>query len=175
MINEYIGGHVLKPKDKLPAKKSSYRKRKVPEAELPLLEAFQLKLVTNFKKFYDTRVLPAATVQADDIFGKTEAEAMGLYLHQIKKKEELRVIIGGEFFEGQLDWLMHRLQLYNDTVREDTSQPKKKPRLSGVQPTNKDIAQENISSQASQPKKRQHWKGDGYPLRKWRRRDSYPT
>jgi hypothetical protein len=105
MTNEFIGGPICNPKDKLPAKKSSYRKRKVPAAEQPLLEAFQLELVTDFKKFYNFHVLPQATVQAEDIFGKTEAKALGSYMHQIQNKDDLRIIIGGEFVEGQLDWL----------------------------------------------------------------------
>jgi hypothetical protein len=60
-------------------------------------------------------------------------------MHHIRNKEDLRIIIGGEFIEGQLDWLMGWLQLYNEIIWEDTRQPKKKPRLLGVQATNKNI------------------------------------
>ncbi|WAR52809.1 hypothetical protein PtB15_2B237 [Puccinia triticina] len=134
--NQYNSSREVDPTSKLPVKKSIFRKRKVPDAENGALEAFQRELVDEFAALYYSRFPTSATVQASDRFGKIDAEAIGAYLHQINSKEELRIIIGGEFFDGQLDWLMERINIYNAVIRDEiqTGQATraKKPRLQGV-------------------------------------------
>jgi hypothetical protein len=140
--NHFQTSKVADPKSKLPVKRTTFRKRKVPEAERGLIEAFQVEIAKDFPDFYYSRFPTSATVQADDLFGKTEAEAIGSYMHQIQSTEDLRIVIGGEFVDGQLAWIMERITLYNNQLTQGTrlTNPSnaKKPRLQGVQVNNQE-------------------------------------
>ncbi|OAV88204.1 hypothetical protein PTTG_29115 [Puccinia triticina 1-1 BBBD Race 1] len=76
MKNRFKTSLVIDPTSKLLVKKSTFRKRKVPDAEQGTLAAFQKELVDDFATFYYLRFPTSATVHASDRFGKTNAEAI---------------------------------------------------------------------------------------------------
>ncbi|KNE88183.1 hypothetical protein PSTG_18422, partial [Puccinia striiformis f. sp. tritici PST-78] len=85
---------------KYPPKRVSLRKRKVPEAERPIMEEFMAQLTTDLHKHYDTTFGAGGPLGSSDIFGAEEADAIATYMHHIRTPGDIRGIIGGECFDG---------------------------------------------------------------------------
>ena len=120
LVKENFSGQLpTDPSLKLPVRKRGFRKRKIPDVEKTALEFFQSELVDGFQNFYKALFPNDVTLDADDVFGKEEADSIGLYLHQINTKEELWLIIGGEFVFGQLDWLLEQITQYKSQFKEE--------------------------------------------------------
>ncbi|KAI9627913.1 hypothetical protein KEM48_011929, partial [Puccinia striiformis f. sp. tritici PST-130] len=104
-------------KSKYPAKKTRYRKRKYNENEDVIVNTFKDELLHDFHEYYNTEIGSGGPVSAEDIFGEQEAEAVVSYLNHMTSARELRGIIGGECFEGQLEWLMQKVIRLKDLLR----------------------------------------------------------
>ncbi|KAH9457821.1 hypothetical protein Pst134EB_010133 [Puccinia striiformis f. sp. tritici] len=80
---------------KYPPKRVSLRKRKVPEAERPIMEEFMAQLTMDLHKHYDTTFGAGGPLGSSDIFGAEEADAIATYMHHIRTPGDIRGIIGG--------------------------------------------------------------------------------
>ncbi|KAH9464460.1 hypothetical protein Pst134EB_003994 [Puccinia striiformis f. sp. tritici] len=118
---------------KYPPKRVSLRKRKVPEAERPIMEEFMAQLTTDLHKHYDTTFGAGGPLGSSDIFGAEEADAIATYMHHIRTPGDIRGIIGGECFDGQLLWLFEAISSFKTQQEKNTTPvPKKKARVTSA-------------------------------------------
>ncbi|POW19388.1 hypothetical protein PSHT_04730 [Puccinia striiformis] len=105
---------------KYPPKRVSLRKRKVPEAERPIMEEFMAQLTTDLHKHYDTTFGAGGPLGSSDIFGAEEADAIATYMHHIRTPGDIRGIIGASVL------------MANSTGKNTTPVPKKKARVTSA-------------------------------------------
>ncbi|KAI7952187.1 hypothetical protein MJO28_007871 [Puccinia striiformis f. sp. tritici] len=118
---------------KYPPKRVSLRKRKVPEAKRPIMEEFMAQLTTDLHKHYDTTFGAGGPLGSSDIFGAEEADAIATYMHHIRTPGDIRGIIGGECFDGQLLWLFEAMSSFKTQQEKNTTPvPKKKARVTSA-------------------------------------------
>ncbi|KAH9442677.1 hypothetical protein Pst134EA_031647 [Puccinia striiformis f. sp. tritici] len=118
---------------KYPPKRVSLRKRKVPEAERPIMEEFMAQLTMDLHKHYDTTFGAGGPLGSSDIFGAEEADAIATYMHHIRTPGDIRGIIGGECFDGQLLWLFEAISSFKTQQEKNTTPvPKKKARVTSA-------------------------------------------
>ncbi|EFP91556.2 uncharacterized protein PGTG_17610 [Puccinia graminis f. sp. tritici CRL 75-36-700-3] len=115
---------------KYPTKQAQLRKRKIPDCDRPVFDAFKARLIADLHEYYIAQV-GSSVLPAVNIFGDEEAEGIVSYMHHINKPNDIRGLIGGECFDGQLDWLFDRVSTFkSDVIDEMRSVPPKKPRPS---------------------------------------------
>ncbi|EFP76488.1 uncharacterized protein PGTG_02929 [Puccinia graminis f. sp. tritici CRL 75-36-700-3] len=101
---------------KYPKKRIATRKRKFSPEETCALNVLKCELITAMHDMYDTVVAPGGTLVGADLFDNDEAEALAFNLDNIHTRDNVRAVIGGECFAGQLDAL---LRLILEFVLED--------------------------------------------------------
>jgi hypothetical protein len=112
---------------KYPTKPAQLRKRKIPDADRPDIDAFKTQLISDLHACYDQQFGVGLPLSASEVFGDEEAEAIVSYLHQINTADDLRVIIGGECYDGQLAWLFEQVTSYKSALAaKGRSAPQKK-------------------------------------------------
>ncbi|KAI7942920.1 hypothetical protein MJO29_012764 [Puccinia striiformis f. sp. tritici] len=118
---------------KYPAKRPSLRKRKIPEAERHVMDLFKAQLVAECHDYYESTFGSGGPIEATDIFGDKEAEAIVLYLHHINAAQDVRGVIGGECFDGQVQWLYEKISSFK-SIQVHTTRPglQKKARISSA-------------------------------------------
>jgi hypothetical protein len=100
---------------KYPSKQTSLRKRKIPDADRPEFDSFKCQLISNSHDDYISWFGPGL-FPPGDVFGNEEAEAIVCYMHHINTVNDLRGIIGGKCYDGQLDWLLGQIFAFKSTV-----------------------------------------------------------
>jgi hypothetical protein len=118
---------------KYPSKPSLFRKRKIPDSDRPVLEAFKIQLIADLHNYYQLTFGSEGPLAPADIFGDEEAESIISYSHHINNTNDVRTVIGGECFEGQLNWLLDQITIFK-TSRKGNDHPishKKRRAVSG--------------------------------------------
>ncbi|KAA1137117.1 ATP-dependent DNA helicase sgs1 [Puccinia graminis f. sp. tritici] len=111
-------------------KQAQLRKRKIPEADRPVFDAFKARLITDLHNYYSAQV-GSSVLPAGNIFGDDEAEGIVSYMHHINQPNDIRGLIGGECFNGQLEWLFDRVCTFrSDVIDQLESGRPKRPRAS---------------------------------------------
>ncbi|KAI7940421.1 hypothetical protein MJO28_014073 [Puccinia striiformis f. sp. tritici] len=105
---------------KYPAKRVSLRKRNVPDAERPILDSFKSQLTDDLHDHYEHTFGSGGRYNASEIFGEEEAQAIVLYLPQINTTHNLRCVIGGKCFDGQLQWLFEKISNFKAHLSSTT-------------------------------------------------------
>ncbi|KNE93766.1 hypothetical protein PSTG_12869 [Puccinia striiformis f. sp. tritici PST-78] len=109
MSDNFTTSLVRDIKSKYPTKRTSYWKRKYNENEEVVVNTFKEQLLRDLHAHYNAEFGIGGPISAEDIFGEQEAEAVVSYLNHITGARDLQGIIGGECFEGQLEWLMQKV------------------------------------------------------------------
>ncbi|KAI7933420.1 hypothetical protein MJO28_017617 [Puccinia striiformis f. sp. tritici] len=108
------------------------------------LDVFREELVDKLAEFYDEQDVSGGDVEASDFFGTSAAELLVTNLHNIESPSDIRYHIGGECFDGQLQWLMKTISSFKINQEANTAArctiqpaPKKKRCLTSTatQPT----------------------------------------
>ncbi|KAH9445352.1 hypothetical protein Pst134EA_031335 [Puccinia striiformis f. sp. tritici] len=85
------------------------------------LDVFREELVDKLAEFYDEQDVSGGDVEASDFFGTSAAELLVTNLHNIESPSDIRYHIGGECFDGQLQWLMKPSRA-SRSIRKPTQQ-----------------------------------------------------
>jgi hypothetical protein len=97
---------------KYPPKPLVLRKRKIPACDRDRVDAFKTQLIEELHEHYTLHFGTCGPIGAADIFGDEEAEGIIAHMHHINSARDLRGVIGGECFDGQLEWLFTRLSTF---------------------------------------------------------------
>jgi hypothetical protein len=110
LLDKYIPTTIPDLTDKYPKKCVPTQKRKFTPEEVASLNLLKSDLITAMKKLYDSVVAPGGALIASDLFDHEEAEALVFKMHTINSRDDVRLLIGGECFSGQLDTLLKMIQ-----------------------------------------------------------------
>ncbi|WAR54060.1 hypothetical protein PtB15_3B570 [Puccinia triticina] len=105
---------------KYPAKRTSLRKRKMLDNERPALEVFKAQLIADLHEDYNSQFEAGGPLCDEDIFGEEEANVIVSYMHHIHTPNDIRGIIGGQCYEGQLTWLFNQITKFKISLEGDT-------------------------------------------------------
>ncbi|KNE89797.1 hypothetical protein PSTG_16756 [Puccinia striiformis f. sp. tritici PST-78] len=131
--DKYQTNEVRNLTTKYPAKRAALRKRKIPDIETPIMESFKAQLTSDLHKHYDQTFGADEPHSADKVFGEEEGQAIVSYMHHINTPEDVRGIIGGECFDGQLLWLFQAITLFKTQQQQNTGpRPHKKARVTSA-------------------------------------------
>jgi hypothetical protein len=64
------------------------------------------------KEYYNSLDVSAGELDMDDLFGPDEAKNLAINYSQIKSLGDVRELIGGECFAGQLRWILNQIQKF---------------------------------------------------------------
>ncbi|OAV90351.1 hypothetical protein PTTG_28352 [Puccinia triticina 1-1 BBBD Race 1] len=84
------------------------------------LNTFKLHLINAMKNMYNSLTPPGGVLTSEDLFHNDEAEAIVFNLHNISTKDDIRSLIGGQSFSGQLDKL-DKLVAKFKSMQEDSN------------------------------------------------------
>ncbi|KAI7959703.1 hypothetical protein MJO28_003494 [Puccinia striiformis f. sp. tritici] len=123
-------------KHKYPTKRSGTRKRKFNEMDRARLNVFKDDLVERLAIHFGEQDCAGGEIEASDFFGPNEAELLVTNLHIIECPSDIRKLIGGECFVGQLQWLMDAITIFKlNQEANPASQQTSKPASKKHQPT----------------------------------------
>ncbi|WAQ83213.1 hypothetical protein PtA15_3A582 [Puccinia triticina] len=88
--------------------------------ERPALEVFKAQLIADLHEDYNSRFEAGGPLCDEDIFGEEEANAIVSYMHHIHTPNDIRGIIGGQCYEGQLTWLFNQITKFKISLEGDT-------------------------------------------------------
>ncbi|KAH9471514.1 hypothetical protein Pst134EA_005409 [Puccinia striiformis f. sp. tritici] len=108
-------------KHKYPVKRAGTRKRKFNNMDRASLDVFREELVDKLAEFYDEQDVSGGDVEASDFFGTSVAELLVTNLHNIESPSDIRNHIGGECFDGQLQWLMKTISSFKINQEANTA------------------------------------------------------
>ncbi|KAA1131787.1 ATP-dependent DNA helicase sgs1 [Puccinia graminis f. sp. tritici] len=125
---------------KYPTRPTPFRKRKIPDSDRPEIDAFKAELITNLHRYFNETFGGGLPLPAAEVFGDEEAEAIVTYMHHINTPNDIRGIIGGKCYDGQLVWLFDQVITYkNSLAGKMRSAPPKKAKANppgpGTDPT----------------------------------------
>jgi len=142
-------------KHKYPSKPPTIKKRKITNADQPELSEFSSQLLDDMGRFYQSVVGPLGTFPFAYLFDKEDCLAILSHLDNINESKDLRGVIGGECFEGQLKWLVnwiHNFKKNKDSGQQplaDTCGPKRSRINNNDIPHCSDVTQTQVSRRAS--------------------------
>ncbi|KAI9618591.1 hypothetical protein H4Q26_012412 [Puccinia striiformis f. sp. tritici PST-130] len=108
-------------KHKHPVKRAGTRKRKFNEVDTARLDVFKEELVEGLASYYNEQDTSGGDVEAGDFFGTKQADFLAINLHKIESVSDIRKHIGGECFDGQMEWLMDAISVYKITQEGNPS------------------------------------------------------
>ncbi|PLW53540.1 hypothetical protein PCANC_07248 [Puccinia coronata f. sp. avenae] len=112
MANKFTQTFDVDLKSKYPAQRSSQRKRKFTETKTAELDTYQQILLSDLKEYYNSLDVSAGELDMDDLFGPDEAKNLTINYSQIESLGDVRELIGGECFAGQLRWILNQIQKF---------------------------------------------------------------
>jgi hypothetical protein len=133
-FDQILNGHFTHPhpyniKMKYPQKAVPMKKRKFTEEDTLEISGFSAHLLTDLQHHYISEVSPNGTLLSEDLFLADDCVAILASLDHITKVKDLRMVIGGDCFEGQSEWLMNYKSsgsFHNDTMPAACPQKKRK-------------------------------------------------
>ncbi|KAH9454511.1 hypothetical protein Pst134EB_014587 [Puccinia striiformis f. sp. tritici] len=108
-------------KHKYPAKRAGTQKIKFNDMDRASLDVFREELGHKMAEFYNKQDVSGGDVEASDSFGTKRAELLVTNLHNIKSPSDIRDHIGGECFDGQLQWLMNAISSFKINQEANTA------------------------------------------------------
>ncbi|KAA1138596.1 ATP-dependent DNA helicase sgs1 [Puccinia graminis f. sp. tritici] len=128
LSDRFVSSEIRNISHKYPIKATPLRKRKIPDGDRPAFDSFKAHLISALHEDYIRRFGPGL-LPAADVFGDEEVEAIGSYMHHIHTANDLWGIIGGECYDGQLEWLFDQVSRFKSSLGEIArSGPQKKPK-----------------------------------------------
>ncbi|PLW44071.1 hypothetical protein PCASD_04830 [Puccinia coronata f. sp. avenae] len=112
MANKFTRPFDVDLKSKYPARQSSRRKRKFTETKTAKLDTYQQILLSDLKEYYNSLDVSAGELDMDDLIGPDEAKNLAINYRQIESLGDVRELIGGECFAGQLQWILNQIQKF---------------------------------------------------------------